>query len=163
MLVSRDWLRRRINADPDLDADADVPIETLASLNMLLAEGLSEDPNAHQLIRAFGVLVRELRRRQQLSIEDLAAKARVPADELWDVEQNPHFIPRPQFIQHLAIVLDVPARALAILANVSAARDDQFEQKTLQFLSIFDDHKLATRRKQRALGRYVEFLVKCGC
>jgi len=84
MLISQDWLRRRIETDPDLDVEAGLPIGVLESIGMFLPADLTaqEDAKVVRLTEAFGVLVRQLRRRQQWTIDQLAQKARVDVEDL---------------------------------------------------------------------------------
>ena len=163
MLVSRDWLRRKIDADPDIDADAGTPIGLLESIGMFLPSDLVEDgSNVVRLKHAFGVLVRQLRRREQLSIDELAAKARIDAEELRQVEQDPHFKPKPRLVHQLALVFGVSARSLMKLSGATVTRDERFEEAALRFAAKSDDLSKLTRDEQRVLNEYVKFLSDQG-
>lgn len=161
MLISQDWLRRRIDADPDLDVEAGVSIGVLESIGMFLSADLvaPEDDKVVRLTEAFGVLVRQLRRRQQWTIDQLAQKARVDPNELRLIERDPQYRPRPRVVHQLAAVFKMPERSLMKLSGATVTRDQEFEEEALRFAAKSDDLSKLTRDEQRALNEYVKYLV----
>src|SRR5260370_37541313 len=82
LLFSNDWLRRKIAADPDIDAEAGPPLSGEAeSMRRDEPQGESVavigDRNVGQLRVALGVLVRQLRLKEGLSVAELAERAQV--------------------------------------------------------------------------------------
>lgn len=163
MLVTREWLRRNIEADPDVDSDAGAPICVLETVGMFLPDNLRmEASNVVQLKHAFGVFIRQLRRREQWTIEELAARARVAADDLRNIEQDPHFKPGPRVVHQLAQVFDVPLQPLMKLSGTTIARDERFKEEAYRFAAKSDDLSKLTREEQDALTEYVRFLIREG-
>ena len=160
MLISPDWLRRKVESDPDIDTDAGPAIYVLESIGMFLPAELNpvDEGKVVRLVEAFGVLVRQLRRGKQWTIDELAAKARVSADDLRQIERDPHFRPRPRVVHQLAAVFGVPERALMKLSGATVTRDQAFEEEAMRFAAKSDDMSKLTREEQRVLNQYVKYL-----
>jgi len=160
MLISPDWLRHKVESDPDIDTDAGPAIYVLESIGMFLPTELNaiDKGKVVRLVEAFGVLVRQLRRGKQWSIDELAFKARVSADDLRQIERDPHFRPRPRVVHQLATVFGVPERALMKLSGATVTRDQAFEEEAMRFAAKSDDMSKLSREEQRVLNQYVKYL-----
>lgn len=160
MLVTRDWLRRKIESDLEMETDAGAPVAVLESVGMFLPGDLhDETSNVVQLKHAFGVFIRQLRRRDQLTLDELARRARVDTEDLRQIECDPHFQPRPRVVHQLAEVFDVPLRPLMKLSGATIIRDERFEEEAYRFAAKSDDLSKLNRDEQRALNEYVKFLI----
>lgn len=160
MLVSRDWLRRKIEADPDIENDVGNPIEALEDIGMFLpAELSSEDEEIVELKHVFGVLIRQLRRSEQLTIEELARKARIEIEELKLVEHDPHYRPRPRVVHQLAEYFDVPSRSLMKLSGATISRDRALQEHAMKFAAKSDDLSKLTQEEQILLNEFVKYLA----
>ncbi len=137
MLISQDWLRRKVELDPDMDTDAGPAINVLESIGMFLPADLSsvDQGKVVRLVEAFGVLVRQLRR-------------------------DPHHRPRPRVVHQLATVFGVPERSLMKLSGATITKDHDFEEEAMRFAAKSDDMSKLSREEQRALNDYVKYLVE---
>ncbi|WP_315731538.1 MULTISPECIES: helix-turn-helix transcriptional regulator [unclassified Bradyrhizobium] len=162
MLISPDWLRRKVELDPDVDTDAGPSMAVLESAGMFLPAELvpADDAKVVNLIMAFGVLVRQLRRQRQWTIEELAKRARVDAEDLRLIERDPHNKPRPRVVHQLAVVFSMPERALMKLSGATVTRDEAFEEEAKRFAAKSDDMSKLSKEEQRALNDYVKYLVE---
>jgi transcriptional regulator with XRE-family HTH domain len=162
MLISQDWLRRNIASDPDLDTDTGPSLAVLESIGMFLPDNLAVQDSGKvvRLVQAFGVLVRQLRRHRQWTVDELARRARVDVEDLRSVERDPHFRPRPRLVHQLATVFDVPERALMKLSGATITRDVHFEEEAIRFAAKSDDMSKLSKDEQRALNEYVKYLAK---
>lgn len=162
MLISQDWLRRKVESDPDSDTDAGPAINVLESIGMFLPADLNAagDEKVVRLVGAFGVLIRQLRRQHQWTIEELAAKARVDAEELRQIERDPHFRPRPRVVHQLSSVFKVPERPLMKLSGATITHDQDFQEEAMRFAAKSDDMSKLSRDEQRALKDYVKYLTE---
>lgn len=160
MLFTREWLRDKIAADPDLDTDAGTPAGVLRSVGMFFPPDLEEpeDGTVVRLKHAFGVLVRQLRRRDRMTLEDLAQRARVDIEDLRQIEQDPHFKPRPRIVHQLAQVFRVPERGLLRMSGATTEQDEQFVEEAYRFAAKSDDLSKLSREEQRLLNEFVRFL-----
>ena len=111
-----------------------------------------------RLAHSFGVLIRQLRRRDSLSIEDLAKKARIDPEDLRQVEHDPHYRAKPRLIHQLASVFDIPERSLMVLSGAMVANDNALEEEAERFAAMSDDMSKLTRDERRLLNDFVKFL-----
>lgn len=159
MLISREWLRKKIESDPDVEVEAGRPIEVLDDIGMFLSADVVGQPEPKsELKEAFGVLVRQLRRRDGLSVQDLSTKARVQEDELRRIERDPHYLPRPRTVHQIANVFNVPERAFMKLSGATITHDQAFRDEALKFAAKSDDIAKLSRDEQRVLNSYIKYL-----
>jgi transcriptional regulator with XRE-family HTH domain len=164
ILISQEWLQRRIDTDPVVDTDAGAPIVVLRDIGMFFSpELVGEDhERSDRLAHSFGVLIRQLRRRDNLSIEELAKRARVDAEQLRQVEHDPHYRAKPRLVHQLANVFDIPDRSMMILAGAMVANDNALEEEAERFAAMSDDMSKLTKDEQRLLNDFVKFLSERG-
>lgn len=161
MLISQDWLRRKVASDPDMDSDAGPFINVLESIGMFLPPDVAlSEAQPPRVVEAFGVLVRQFRRQQRWTVEELAQRARVDAEDLRQIERHPHVRPRPRIVHQLSSVMGVPERALLKLSGATVTRDQSFEEEAMRFAAKSDDMSKLSREEQRALNDYVKYLIK---
>lgn len=160
ILVSRDWLRRKIEADPDLETDAGWPAEAIDNIGMFLpSELVDEASNVVELKHAFGVLIRQLRRRDQVTVETLATKARVDADEIKRIERDPSYRPRPRTVHQIADYFRMPPRALMKLSGATITRDETLQEQAIRFAAKSDDLSKLSKDEQSVLDTFVRYLI----
>lgn len=162
MLVSQDWLQRRIDTDPWIDTDAGAPIAVLASIGMFIAPELvaNEVADRERVSYSFGVFIRQLRRRDGLSIEKLAQRARIDVEELRLIEHDPHFRAKPRMVHQLSDVFKIPERSMMTLAGAMVANDNRIEEAAERFAAMSDDMSKLTREERKLLNDFVKFLAK---
>ena len=160
ILISQEWLQRRIDTDPVVDTDAGAPITVLRDIGMFLSpELVGEDPARNdRLAHSFGVLIRHLRRRDGLSIENLAKKARIDPEQLRQVEHDPHYRAKPRLVFQLASVFEIPERSLMVLSGAMVGNDNALEEEAERFAAMSDDMSQLTRDERRLLNDFVKFL-----
>lgn len=164
MLISQDWLRRKVESDPDVDTESGPSLATLESIGMFLPTELTpaDENKVVSLVQAFGVLVRQLRRQKQWTVDELAKRARVDAEDLRQIERDPHFRPRPRVVHQLAEVFGMPERSLMKLSGATITQDNGFQEEAMRFAAKSDDMSKLSRDEQRALNDYVKYLIKQG-
>jgi len=160
MLISQDWLRRKVESAPDMDSDAGPFIMVLESIGMFLPPDVGPaEAQPPRVVEAFGVFVRQFRRQKQWTIEELARRARVDAEDLRQIERHPRVRPRPRIVHQLAEVMGLPERSLLRLSGAAVTRDQHFEEESLRFAAKSDDMSKLSRDEQRALNDFVKFLT----
>jgi transcriptional regulator with XRE-family HTH domain len=107
---------------------------------------------------AFGLLVRFFRRAKRLSVEELAEKLSVEAEELQHIERDPEFRARPRTILKVANFFDLPVGEVMKLAGATVSNDESFYTKALKFAAHSDDMAALTREEQEALKSFVRYL-----
>ena len=161
MFISREVLRKKIKEDPDLEVETRNNEIILEMLGMFRSPELNNaDDDNVRLKEAFGVFVRQLRRRDGVSVEDLSAKARVDEGELREIEHNPFHKPRPRTVHQLAAVFKIPERALMKLSGATVTNDNSFYEEASRFAAKSDDMTRLTSAERKALNDYIKFLAK---
>ncbi len=107
---------------------------------------------------AFGLLVRFSRRAKRLSVEELAERLSVEADELQHVERDPEFRARPRTISKVANFLDLPVGEVMKLAGAAVSNDASFNANALKFAAHSDDMAALSSAEQEALKSFVRYL-----
>lgn len=164
MLISQDWLRRKVESDPDMDTEAGPSLNMLESIGMFLPAELTptDENKVVSLVQAFGVLVRQLRRQKQWTVDELAQRARVDAEDLRQIERDPQYRPRPRVVHQLAAVFGMPERSLMKLSGATITQDNGFQEEAMRFAAKSDDLSKLSRDEQRALNDYVKYLIEQG-
>ena len=107
---------------------------------------------------AFGMLVRLARRSKKLTVEQLAEKLSVDADEIQQIERDPAYHARPRTISNIARFFDLPLTELMKLAGAAVSNDDVFRTKALKFAAHSDDMSILTDEEQNMLRSFIRFL-----
>ncbi len=74
------------------------------------------------------VLVHQLRRRDSLSVAQLAERLRVDVDELMSIERDPNYVPRPRTMHQLADYMKVSTQVVQSLTAETITRNDNITQ-----------------------------------
>lgn len=152
---SRDWLRSKISSDPDDEVEA---CSVLRAPQVEAPEVLMGERNVVQLRLALGVLVRQLRLREQLSVAELARKAQVSEDELRSVEHDPHYTAKPYLLFQLSQFFDVPLTKLSQMAGATHAINRSLYNDAVKYAARSDDLDSLTDEERRDLDAFVALL-----
>lgn len=152
---SRDWLRSKISSDPDVEVEA---CSALRAPPVEAPEVIMGERNVVQLRLALGVLVRQLRLREQLSVAELARKAHISEDELRSVEHDPHYTARPYLLFQLSEFFDVPLTKLSQMAGATHAVNRSLYNDAVKYAARSDDLDSLTDGERRDLDAFVALL-----
>jgi transcriptional regulator with XRE-family HTH domain len=161
MLIDNEWLRRTITADPDMECEAGGPATLLEDLGMFLPADLgqdSDDPAVVQLHYAFGTFVRMLRRKERLTVTELAGQVRVDEEELRSIERDPHHKPRPRTVHQLAKRFKIEPRRMMKLSGATANTNQKVHEEALRFAAKSDDINRLTPDEQRMLAEFAKYV-----
>lgn len=161
MRVTNEWLRRRIEADPDVETEAGLPITKAEVLQAFLpAKGKTEPARAQGAAEesVLGTLLRQLRRRDNMQLARLAAEARVPEAELQAIEQDRSFMPKPRTIHQLAVYYKISPRALLKLSPAAAERDGSLDEAALRFAASAENLAKLDRDERNRLNEFIKVL-----
>jgi transcriptional regulator with XRE-family HTH domain len=122
------------------------------------AKAKVDAPSEPPLTVAFGLLVKLSRRAKRLSVEELAEKLSVDAEELKQIEHDPEFRARPRMISKIANFFDLPVGEVMKLAGAAFSNDASFNTNALKFAAHSDDMAALTREEQEALKSFVRYL-----
>lgn len=165
MLVTPKWLRNKIKTEPDFEIEAGMPTHLLQSIDAFLpadvvpvsAEG---EERTLQLKHAFGVLVRSLRLRDELSVEELAAAATVLIEDIECIERDPHAEVRPRTVFKLAKVFRIEPTKMIKISGTTIPVDEELACETLKFAAKSDGVSCLNAEEQQLLGAFIQYLNK---
>lgn len=158
---TNDWLRNQIKKDADIECDAGVPLRDAASIKRFVQTKPAEvaDAAPERKMAVLNVLVYQLRRRDKLTIAQLADRIRVESAELETIEHDPDYVPRPRTMHMLASYMKVSTQAVQSLTAESIARNDNVAEAVLKFAAISKDLSALTNSERRGLNDFVKFLA----
>lgn len=149
---SRDWLRNKISSDPDVE------VEAFSALPVDTSDVVIAERNVVQLRVALGVLVRQLRLRERLSVAELARKAQISEDELRSVEHDPHYTAKPYLLYRLSEYFDVPLNKLSQMAGATHSVSRSLYNDAVRYAARSDDLESLTAEELRDLNAFVALL-----
>ena len=160
LLFSNEWAQRTIAADSDVDVSAGMALEDLLEhmdqeVQRLDVKAVLPERNVVQLRVALGTVVRGLRVKHHLSIEELAHKADISEEELRKVEHNPHYTAHPRLISNLSAYFDV---ALSQLSGATTVIDRTLYNDAVKYAARADDLSTVTSEEREALDAFVALL-----
>lgn len=155
LLISKDWLHRKIVADRDIDIEAGLPLPTEVPEPDVAVIG---EQKAVQLRVGLGVLIRQLRLRDGLSIAELAQSAQISEDELRRVEHDPHYTARPRLIFQLSHYFKVSLTNLSQMAGTTHAVNRSLYNEVVRYAARADDVSALTDEERRDLDLFVSML-----
>ena len=162
LLFTNEWLRRKIASDPDNDPEAGPSLcENPEGLFEVPEEGkmavIGERSVVHMRV-ALGILVRQLRFKEGLSIEQLAKNAQVSEEELRQVEHDPHYTARPRLIFQLSSYFDVALSTLSQMAGATHAVERKLYNDAVKYAACSDDVSVLTQEQLESLNEFVALL-----
>ena len=152
--ASEDELREAL-ADSGEDFDALAARGKAAAQRALSAT--TDVAGVEDLHRGLGALLQMLRRREHLSIDELAQKARVDAAELRRIELDPAFDPNPRTIFQLERHFNLRERSLVVLSGAVHV-DAGVREEAVRFAANSEDISGLTKEERKLLNHFVKFL-----
>lgn len=117
----------------------------------------TEGSDLHEGLSA---LLQLLRRRDNLSYEQLAQRARVDPEEVKSIETDSTYTVRPRTIYQLEHFFKLPKRSLAKLAGMTRNQSSDFLEEVMRFAAHSKTMYKLTRDETRILNAFVKFLGK---
>ena len=162
LLFSNEWLRRKFDTDPDDDPEAGPSLseEPENIFDELEGENVAAlgDRNVVQMRVALGVLVGQLRRRERLSVAELAERAQVSEEELRQVEHDPHYTARARLIFQLSNYFKVSLTSLSQMSGTTRAVERKLYNDAVKYAAWSDDVSVLTPEQLEALNAFVAML-----
>jgi transcriptional regulator with XRE-family HTH domain len=158
LLFTLEGLRRRFETDPDDEPTAGgQPSRSARHASRENVAVIGERQKVEVRI-ALGVLVRQLRLREGLSMAQLADRAQVTEDELRQVEHNPSYTARPRFIFQLSEYFNVPLAQLSQMSGATHEVSRALYNDAVKYAAHADDMSKLSREEQDVLDSFVALL-----
>lgn len=146
--------------------DADYEGHSLSMLQRI-ANGLEQrlsiqmkpaDPDAEVIRFAFREIMRALRKRKGLTVDELAEQVSASREEITAVERQEGYQPRPLLLYKLSQFYGVPQQKLAELAGAIAEVEPSLREQASRFAAQSDSFAKLTSEEKRTLDEFVRFL-----
>lgn len=146
--------------------DADYDGHSLSMLNRI-AEALqkrltvvmtAKDPEMGALQYAFHLLMQMLRRKEKLTVDELAAKADIDRDEVIAMERNPGYRPSPLTLHKLSRFYRIPERRILVLAGAVKDTPRDIREQASRFAAQSESFADLTDEEKRALDEFIKVM-----
>ena len=135
-------------------------LDALAARGKAAAQrALAAVTGVDDLHRGLGVLVQMLRRKERLSIDELAHNARVAPLELRQIEDDPTFDPSPRTIFQIERYFKLHDRSLVVLSGAVRV-DNTIREEAVRFAASSENIQDLTKEERKLLNQFVKFLSK---
>ena len=112
-----------------------------------------------ELRQGLGAMLGMLMRREGLSEDELAERAKVEVDELRRIRLDPEHVPSPRTIYRLETFFKLPSRGIAVLTGAVRVDDDaSFRREVHRFAAQSASIGKLTREERRLLSQFVRLL-----
>ena len=110
------------------------------------------------LHEGLSALIQLLRRREGMSEEDLAKKARVDVEEIRRIEMDRSYTPSPRTIYQLGQVFRLPSRTLVLLSGAKKRTRPYFTNEVMRFAANAKTMGKLNSSEMKLLNEFVNFL-----
>lgn len=145
-------------AQVDKEGDRPVGAGALAFDPAMFGHRVVTSPAAEDTRLAFGKLINLMRRKRNLSVEQMAEEADLDASEILIIEDDVRHIPEPRTVYRLAQFLHVPQMGLMQLAGLTRAKDPGLHREAVRFAARSESVSKLTRDENAALEAFVSVL-----
>jgi transcriptional regulator with XRE-family HTH domain len=146
--------------------DADYAGHSLSMLQRV-AEALEQnvqvrmtpaDPEAGTIRFAFREVMRGLRKRKGLTLDELADRIGADREELAAMERQEGYQPSPGLLDELSRFYELPQRKLAVLAGAVSGVEPALREQASRFTAQLESFAKLTAAERRTVDEFVNFL-----
>lgn len=146
--------------------DADYDGHSLSMLRRIAAAtkqtiavvSVAEDPAKGAVRDAFRLFVELLRRKHNLTVEELAKRADIERTEIIAMERNSGYRPSPRTLHKLSQFYKIPERRLLVLAGALKEVPQEFRDEASRFAAQSESFATLTGEEKKALDEFMRFL-----
>lgn len=146
--------------------DADYDGHSLSMLRRIAAAtqqtiavvSVADDPAKGAVRDAFRLFVELLRRKHNLTVEELAKRAAIERTEILAMERNSGYRPSPRTLHKLSHFYKIPERRLLALAGALKEVPQEFRDEASRFVAQSESFATLTGEEKKALDEFMRFL-----
>lgn len=146
----REWFEQRIEKEGKVEIGVGVPPSIEAAAEPRI--------KALDTRIAFGQFVALWRRNKGWNAEKLAAEAKIDAEEILQIEYDPHNEPEPDAVYKLANVFGLPPRSLLELAGLVVGRTPRLREEAIRFAARSESIAALSEMERQAFEAFVTAL-----
>ena len=118
----------------------------------------AKDPEAGTLRYAFQMVLQDLRRAKELTVDDLAEQSGIDRNEIINMERNNGYWPPPRTLHKLSQFYGIPTRRLAALAGIIQEVPRDIRESASRFAAKSESFAKLTEEEKKVLDEFVTFL-----
>jgi len=108
----------------------------------------------------FQIMMRKLRLRYNLSIEELAKKLKVRKEDIVALERSAGYLPTPMILYKLSNFFEVPQTSLNMLAGAIKEVPAELSERASRFAAQSESFEKLSSEERKILDNFVMFLKK---
>lgn len=135
-----------------------IALKALRQNEMRMRAEAQERMEAETLHEGLSALIQLLRRKEEMSEEDLAKKARVDVEEIRRIELDRSYTPTPRTIYQLEQVFKLPSRTLVVLSGATKRTSPRFTSEVMRFAANAKTMTKLNAAEMKLLSEFVKFL-----
>lgn len=124
----------------------------------LTVQMLSEDEQRQTMRYVFREVVKGLRLKRGLEVDQFAKKAGIDKKDVLAIERNVNYLPTPLVLHKLSEFYGISQRKLAALAGVIKDISPEFRAEASTFAAKSESFSKLTEEEKRTLDEFVKFL-----
>ncbi len=119
-----------------------------------------EEPDVIRFV--FREVVRSLRKKKNLSVDELAHELGIDREEIVAMERQDHYQPKPLILYKLSQFYGIPQRQLAALAGAVSDVPPTLREQASRFAAQSESFAKLSPEERRTLDEFVKFLKSEG-
>jgi len=129
-----------------------------ATKQRLTVVSIPEDPGKGAILDAFRLFVELLRRKNKLTVNELARQADIDRGEIIAMERTRGYRPSPRTLHKLSRFYEIPERRFLALAGAVKEVPESFLEQASRFAAQSENFATLTSEEKRALDDFMRFL-----
>jgi transcriptional regulator with XRE-family HTH domain len=109
---------------------------------------------------AFARLIELSRRKQRLTVEQLAERADVDVSQLIEIEEGECVSAEPRTVYKLSQVFNFPQDRLMVMSGLARPRDRHLTEATIRFAARSEPVNVLSAEEEEALHEYMKVLIE---
>ena len=118
----------------------------------------SSDAERNTIRFAFREVIKGLRLKKRLTIDQFARKVQIDKEEVLAMERDPNHLPSPLALFKLSNFYQIPHNKLAVLAGAINTIPAAFKEEASRFAAQSESFSKLTEEEKRTLDKFVAFL-----
>ena len=107
---------------------------------------------------ALGIFINLMRRKSTLSVEELAAKARIDIGEVLSIEEDANYVPDVRTLFRLSKVFNVSQKKLMGLSGLTKPKDVTYIDETVKYAARSESVEVLNSEEEAALDAIIKVL-----
>ena len=128
--------------------------------NRIKISYVADNPQAENMRYAFQIVMKKLRMRKNLSVEEIAEKLDARVEDIYALERSYTYRPAPMMLYKLSQFFEVPQSSLNVLAGATTDVPPKLDEEASRFAAQSESFEKLTQEEKKILDDFITFLKK---